>query len=105
MNMTVSIVVPVFNAQKCIADTIMSVLAQTYEEFELLLEQVKTLNAFAKDAETPEQREQVFAGLWEKAQPKVAADGVNEHWQQDAREELSDLAQGAVRSEQQGMKR
>jgi len=37
MNMTVSIVVPVFNAQKCIADTIMSVLAQTYEEFELLL--------------------------------------------------------------------
>ena len=68
-------------------------------------EQVKTLNAFAKDAETPEQREQVFAGLWEKAQPKLAADGVNEHWQQDAREELSDLAQGAVRSEQQGMKR
>lgn len=37
MNKTVSIVVPVFNAQKCIADTIMSVLAQTYEEFELLL--------------------------------------------------------------------
>ena len=68
-------------------------------------EQVKTLNEFAKDAETPEQREQVFAGLWEKAQPKLAADGVNEHWQQDAREELSDLAQGAVRSEQQGMKR
>lgn len=68
-------------------------------------EQVKMLNAFAKDAETPEQREQVFAGLWEKAQPKLAADGVNEHWQQDAREELSDLAQGAVRSEQQGMKR
>ena len=68
-------------------------------------EQVKTLNVFAKDAETPEQREQVFAGLWEKAQPKLAADGVNEHWQQDAREELSDLAQGDVRSEQQGMKR
>ena len=37
MNKTVSIVVPVYNAQKCIADTIMSVLNQTYTDFELLL--------------------------------------------------------------------
>ncbi len=37
MNKTVSIVVPVYNAQKCIADTIMSVLEQTYDDFELLL--------------------------------------------------------------------
>ncbi len=37
MNKTVSIVVPVYNAQKCIADTIMSVLNQTYTDFELIL--------------------------------------------------------------------
>ena len=37
MNKTVSIVVPVFNAQKCIADTIMSVLSQTYTDYELIL--------------------------------------------------------------------
>lgn len=68
-------------------------------------EQVKTLNEVAAGAETPEQREQVFASLWEKAQPKLADAGVNEAWQQDAHEELNDLAQGVVRSEQQGMKR
>lgn len=37
MNVTVSVIVPVFNAQKCISDTIMSVLNQTYKDWELLL--------------------------------------------------------------------
>ena len=37
MNRKVSIVVPVYNASKCIADTIMSVSKQTYTDFELLL--------------------------------------------------------------------
>ena len=37
MNKTVSIIVPVFNAGACIADTIMSVLEQTYKDFELIL--------------------------------------------------------------------
>ncbi len=37
MSDTVSIVVPVYNAQSCIADTIMSVLEQTYTDYELLL--------------------------------------------------------------------
>ena len=37
MNNTVSIVVPVYNAASCIADTIMSVMGQTYTDYELLL--------------------------------------------------------------------
>lgn len=37
MNNKVSIVVPVYNAQSCIADTIMSVLEQSYTDYELLL--------------------------------------------------------------------
>ena len=68
-------------------------------------DQVKTLNDFASGAETPEEREKVFEGLWEKAASKLKADGVNEAWQKDAHEELNDLAQGAVRAEQQGIKR
>ena len=37
MNDKVSIVVPVYNAEDCISDTIMSVLKQSYNEYELLL--------------------------------------------------------------------
>lgn len=37
MNNTVSIVVPVYNAARCIADTIMSVKSQTYTDYELIL--------------------------------------------------------------------
>ena len=37
MNNKVSIVVPVYNAEDCISDTIMSVLKQSYTDFELLL--------------------------------------------------------------------
>lgn len=37
MNNKVSIVVPVYNAEDCISDTIMSVLKQSYTDFEILL--------------------------------------------------------------------
>lgn len=37
MNDMVSIIVPVFNASKCISDTILSVKSQTYSNWELLL--------------------------------------------------------------------
>ena len=37
MNNTVSIIVPVYNAKKCIADTIMSIKEQSYTDWELLL--------------------------------------------------------------------
>lgn len=37
MNETVSVIVPVYNAQRCIADTIMSVINQTYNNWELWL--------------------------------------------------------------------
>lgn len=36
-NETVSIIVPVYNASKCISDTIMSVIGQTYDNWELWL--------------------------------------------------------------------
>lgn len=66
-------------------------------------EQVKTLNDFAADAKTPEERQKVFDGVWAGAQAKLA--GVNEAWLKDAHQELNDLAEGAVREEQQGLKR
>lgn len=68
-------------------------------------EQVNTLNGYAASASTPEERTQVFASLWEKAQPQLIEAGVNEAWQADAREELQDLGEGIVRGEQQAMKR
>lgn len=37
MSRTVSVIVPVYNAQSCIADTIMSVINQTYTDWELFL--------------------------------------------------------------------
>ena len=37
MNNTVSVIVPVYNAEKCISDTIMSVLNQSYKDVELIL--------------------------------------------------------------------
>lgn len=36
-NNTVSIIVPVFNAKRCISDTIMSIMKQTYTDWELFL--------------------------------------------------------------------
>ena len=66
-------------------------------------EQVKVLNGFAAGAETPEERQKLFDGVWAGAQAKLA--GVNEAWVKDAHQELNDLAEGAVREEGQGLKR
>lgn len=68
-------------------------------------EQVGTINAFAAGAATPEERQKVFDGLWAEAQPKLAAANINEVWQKDVQVELSELAKGVVREEQQGLKR
>lgn len=66
-------------------------------------EQVKVLNDFAASAESPAERQKLFDGVWASAQAKLA--GVNEAWVKDAHQELNDLAEGAVREEQQGLKR
>lgn len=66
-------------------------------------EQVKVLNSFAADAEKPEERQKVFDNVWENAKDKLT--GINEAWLKDAHQELNDLAEGIVRSEQQGLKR
>ena len=68
-------------------------------------DQRDTLMTFAAGADTPEDREKVFDGLWEKAESALKDAGVNEAWQKDAHDELKDLAHGAVRDEQQGLKR
>lgn len=68
-------------------------------------EQRDVLVKFADAADTPDAREKVFDGLWEKAETALKDASVNEAWQKDAHEELNDLAQGVVREEGQGMKR
>lgn len=37
MNNTVSIVIPVYNAEKCISDTVASIRSQTYKDWEIIL--------------------------------------------------------------------
>lgn len=66
-------------------------------------EQIKVINDFASSASSPEERQKLFDGIWVGAQAKLA--GVNEAWLKDAHQELNDLAEGVVRSEQQGLKR
>ena len=68
-------------------------------------EQRDVLMKFAGPAESPEDREKIFDGLWEKAETALKDAGVNKAWQKDAHEELKDLAQGVIREEGQGMKR
>jgi len=50
-------------------------------------------------------RMDVVEELWGKAKEELDKAGVNEAWKEDAHEELKDLAQGILRSEQQGMHR
>jgi len=64
----------------------------------------KLLN-FTAGAETVEDREKLFDGLWAKAESALKDAGINEAWQKDAYAELKDLAHGVVRDEQQGLKR
>lgn len=68
-------------------------------------DQRDVLNSVASGAETAEDREKVFEGLWAKAETALKDAGVNEAWQKDAHKELKDLAHGAIREEGQGMKR
>lgn len=65
-------------------------------------EQVKTINDFVATA-APEDRQKLFDEVW--ADAKAQLDGVNEAWVKDAHQELNDLAEGIVRTEQQGLKR
>lgn len=60
-------------------------------------EQKAVLDGFAIAASTPEEREQVFASLWEKANVKLEEAHVNEQWREDVRAELSDYAEGVSR--------
>lgn len=97
-----SIVAPVATsisaAVKAVVDRASSPTAKSFTP-----EQVKTLNSFAADAENPEERQKVFDNVWENCKEKLA--GINEAWAKDAHQELNDLAEGIVRTEQQGMKR
>ena len=50
-------------------------------------------------------RMDVAEELWGRAKNDLDAKGVNGAWQEDAHNELKDLAQGILRSEQQSLKR
>lgn len=65
-------------------------------------EQLKVLNDYASSSE-PEERQKAFGEVWDAAKDELKS--VNEAWVKDAHQELKDLAEGVVRSEQQGMKR
>lgn len=65
-------------------------------------EQVKVLNDFAAKASTAEERQNYFDAAWAGAESQL--EGINKVWVNDAHIELNDLAQGIVRSEQQGVK-
>lgn len=66
-------------------------------------EQVKVLNEYASNAESPEDRLKVFNDVW--VQAKTELSGVNEAWVKDAHQELNDLAGGVIREEQYTIKR
>ena len=66
-------------------------------------EQVKVLNDYASNAESPEDRQKVFNDVWVQAKPELS--GVNEAWVEDAHQELNDLAGGIIREEQHMIKR
>lgn len=98
MSIAAPVATSISAAVKAVVDRASSPTAKTFTP-----EQVKVLNSFAADAEKPEERQKVFDNVWENAKDKLA--GVNEAWVKDAHQELNDLAEGIVRSEQQGLKR
>lgn len=65
-------------------------------------DQVKILNAYAGDSQD---KGGVFVSLFEKAKPELDSAGVNAKWQEDARAELQELAEGKTRDQSQGMHR
>lgn len=66
-------------------------------------EQVKVLNDYASNTESPEDRQKVFNDVW--VQAKTELSGVNEAWVKDAHQELNDLAGGVIREERNVIKR
>jgi hypothetical protein len=66
-------------------------------------DQVKVLEDYATHASTPESRQKLFDGLWEKAKPEMSL--VPDAWQKDAHAELKDLADGVVRENTESLKR
>jgi hypothetical protein len=68
-------------------------------------DQLKVLEGFTASAGSPEERAKMLDSLWEKAEPELKKGNVMAEWIADAREELKDLSEGVVRSEEQGMKR
>lgn len=85
------------DAIKAVVDRASSQSAKSFSP-----EQVKVLNDFAAKASTAEERQNYFDAAWAGAESQL--EGVNKVWVNDAHIELNDLAQGIVRSEQQGVK-
>lgn len=98
MSIAAPVATSISAAVKAVVDRASSPTAKAFTQ-----EQVKVLNSFAADAENPEERQKVFDNVWENCKKKLA--GVNEAWVKDAHQELNDLAEGIVRTEQQGLKR
>lgn len=97
MSIAAPVATSISAAVKAVVDRVSSPSAKAFSP-----EQVKVLNSFAADAESPEERQKVFDDVWVNAKDKLT--GVNEAWVKDAHQELNDLAEGIVRTEQQGLK-
>lgn len=98
MSIAAPVATSISAAVKAVVDRASSPSAKSFTP-----EQVKVLNSFAADAESPDERQKVFDNVWENCKEKLA--GVNKAWVKDAHQELNDLAEGIVRTEQQGLKR
>ena len=97
MSIAAPVATSISAAVKAVVDRASSPSAKAFSP-----EQVKVLNSFAADAESPEERQKVFDDVWVNAKDKLT--GVNEAWVKDTHQELNDLAEGFVRTEQQGVK-
>lgn len=67
--------------------------------------QVDVLVKYVSSADTAEEREQLFEALFEDARPAMDKAGALAEWQADVREELKGIANGELRSEEQGITR
>lgn len=97
MSIAAPVATSISAAVKAVVDRASSPSAKAFSP-----EQVKVLNSFAANAESSEERQKVFDDVWVNAKDKLT--GVNEAWVKDAHQELNDLADGFVRTEQQGVK-
>ena len=97
MSIAAPVATSISAAVKAVVDRASSPSAKAFSP-----EQVKVLNSFSANAESSEERQKVFDDVWVNAKDKLT--GVNEAWVKDAHQELNDLADGFVRTEQQGVK-